>query len=705
MRAGLATLACLVVLAGVTARSSAQDRAAFIERVESARARVDDERVPVAQRLESLERAMAERSALLDALPGDAHRAIWLLDQAADTLVRLSMRQADTRSLVGLPDLDDLAATHEAATHAIDLAAEAGRWIDDRFKRQRAILDGGGELAEGDRALNRQLADAEHAIRRPLLMGRALVLRRQGDDHARAAAILEGLRLRGGPAAATRDIALAVALEADQPERSAGLLQSAAANTEAGGLARAEAMLLLARHSGDPTAAARAIDQAAASPPFIDSQGLADPALLVLAAEARARVQLEAGLVEAAARELLTLEDRRDLGGTAPQRAALADARLAALAERVGDWSGVEPAVVLRAAAALVSRDRRPDDARAARVLADLLAGFDAHEREAARDGKPWAKPPERDHAMERLARLRLVMADHEPDAKAATTMREGALVLVARLIEGGAAPLAGLLPQAASHALGPAGLGLSAQAREALLRAALEHGPGHEQAHRWRLGLASILATQEGQLAEVLALARQAMQSPEPTVRDDATTLAAAAHAQRLTDADDQTEPGRQALAEALDFARQHPGRVEYDARALALRLAGRWVELVRRPQAEQAIEALIGLEGPDALVLRARALDILGRAEEAFAAFRAVSEAITYEADGQTYWLVWTRLLELLNAERLRRVRDGGPAAGESLEVGIRGHLLRLRALDAQWGGPPWAGRLDAVEASVGR
>lgn len=695
----------LVVLCFGAALASAQDRSALISRVEAASQRARDGGVPHAERIEAVERAIAARSALLEALPEDAHHAIWLLDQAADTLTVLSLNLADTRAIVGLPDLGELDATHRAATNAIDLSKRAGEWIEDRFVRQQAILDDGGELAEGDRSLNRRLADSEQALRRPLLLGRALVIRAGADDLAQAAQILDALRLNDGKAAATRDVSLAIAIAAEQPDRAKQLLQRAADQPDAGALTHAEATLLLARHEREPQRAVLAMEQAASGPPFIGSQGLAEPALLVLAVEAQARVLLEAGHIEDAAQAILTLDERRNLGGTPVQRSAIADARLAALAERVDDWSGVSPAIVLRSAGALVARDRRVDDARASRMLSTLIGHFDQQQREAEREDRAWASPLEHHRAMELLARLLLVMAEREPEQPEANRARGEALVLVHRLIEREPLPLAGLLPQAATHALGPASRSLEADAREALFEAALQHWPQDDRAHSWRLGLAAILVARDAPLDRVLALAETAIQSPEGAVRDEAIALAAAAHAVRVANADGQSESSRQALAQALAFARRFPGQVQYDARSLALDLGRMLVDLGRRPAAEEALDALRGIEGVQARVLTARALDTLGRGDEAFRAFRAASEAIEYGADNQTYWLVWTRLLELLNAERLRRVDAMGPAAGEAIAGTIRGHLLRLGALDASMGGPPWAGRLGAVEASVGR
>ncbi|MCW5756369.1 MAG: hypothetical protein KIT54_03945 [Phycisphaeraceae bacterium] len=683
--------------------ADAQDRSAMVERVASASQQAADVRVPMAERVHALERALAERGVLLQSLPDDAHRAIWLLDQAGDVLFLLSMRLADTRALVGLPDLDDLAATHAAVTRAIDLASEAGVWIEDRFVRQRAILDAGGELAEGDRALNRRLADVELAVRRPLLLGRALVLRGTRDDSSQAAALLDNFRPSDGRAPSTRDVALAIALAKHQPDRSTELLQGVVSRADLGVLARAEAALLLARMQGDHAGVVRAIDQAATKPPFVDEQGLADSALLVLATEARARVLFEAGRVEQAAQHLMELEDRREMGGTAPQRRGVADARLAALAERVEDWTGISSPIVLRAGAALVSRDRRPDDAKAAQILAGLVERFDAQEREASRTGRPWSRPPEHDRAMELLARLLLVMADHELEDAIAQDRRVSALRLVSRLIGSEHATLDGLLPQAATHALGPAGQSLDVQTREALLQGALDRWPEHPQAHPWRLGLATSKATRPGTLEVVLSLAEAAIQSPDPRVRSDAIALAAAAHAVRITQADDKSEAGRTALAHALEFARSHPEGVAFDARALALRLAEIWVEQGRLSEAQRALATLEGFDGPRAIVLRARAYDTLGRAEAAFVAYRAASEQVTLESDARVYWLVWTRLLELLNVERLRRNEIQGSTSGEALAGSIRGHLLRLRAIDASLGGPPWAERLKAIETSL--
>src|SRR5690606_7012420 len=100
--------------------------------------------------------------------------------QAADLLTRQTLAMADARLVVGVLDPWERARVLAAAQAAYASAERAGALIDARFEQHRGILEAGGELAEGDRTLNRRLAETERAVRRPLLMGRAMALRVAG---------------------------------------------------------------------------------------------------------------------------------------------------------------------------------------------------------------------------------------------------------------------------------------------------------------------------------------------------------------------------------------------------------------------------------------------------------------------------------------------------------------------------------------------
>lgn len=703
-------VAVVVVLA---TGALAQDRAELLERVQRASDRANASRVPVSDRLEALDRAITARVELMAAYPADAYRPIWLLDQSADTLTRLTLKMADARLIVGLLDRWERAEALAAAEEAYLMADTAGTLIETRFEQHRRILEAGGELAEGDRTLNRRLAETEQGVRRPLLMGRAMALQVAGRggvaDPRKAIDVLDGLRVGSGTARVIRDNALAVAHVGlggpENRQRALVLLDGVIADApmEAGSLTLAEAVLLRGRLADGVDARAKVMADAADHAPFIDEQGLGDPALLLLATEARARVLAEGGRLESAARTLMALGDRRDLGGSPEQWASLADDRLASIAQSYDDWQGVAPEVVLRTALALVAQDRRPLDARAVVVLDTLLDRFAAEQRGAREAGEPWIEPPERAPAMELLARLHFATAETRADTIEADGQRKRAVLLVWQLTEAQGVDLAGLLPQAATLSLGTVGEGIEGQQRRDLLEAALQRVPGHAHADRWRLGLAAMLIGAGEDWAGALDLAEAAMRSPDAATRDDATALAGAAHALLVARAEDDDPASLAVLRRALAFIKTNPSATELNARALGVRVARILVARDSREHAREAIDALRGMSGKDALVLRARALDVLGEADRAFVAYHAASEVVSPQADGDGYWHVRVRFLELLDAERRRRESTQGEEAAALLKANIRAQLLKLKAVDARLGGPPWSDRLAAIEAGL--
>ncbi|GIW74073.1 MAG: hypothetical protein KatS3mg103_0595 [Phycisphaerales bacterium] len=690
-------------------------------------------------RLEALRRAMDARRQLLEALPDDPHRPIWLLDQAGDTLSILSIGLDDARLVVGLPAAQARARAVQLAQQAAGLADEAVLAIDRRLQAQRSLLDAGGEPTEADRTLNRRLAEAERAVRAPLLKGRALALLVADGQTVQQAQALEKLltpvRLPAGLAGAWRDASLAIALaarrDADARARAAELLESVASQPQAPPALRAEAALSWARLAEGPDEVLARIDRVTAAEPFLDADGLVEASLAVLAAEARARTLLEAGRIDRAVEAIASLAERRDLGGTAEQRRALADDRLAALAERVGRsqaWASAEPATVLRSAWALVRAGAPERDGLAQAVLEGLLDRLAALADQARRDGRRPPFAAEHRQATALLARLCLVRArslSQDGLDDAARDLQARGLALACALLEphGGAsadspdpatpderadgADLAGLVEAAATLAIGPAGQGLSSACRKRLLVAAIERSPGDARADRWRLGLAALVLETDRDHDRALALAARALASSDPQVRAQATELAAALHALRIAP---PTAPIG-ALREALDFARAHRGVGELAPEHLALRLAERLLEddapdpRQARAEATEALEVLATVQGPQAAGLRGVAMARLGRAAEAVAQLRLATQALTPQADGPAYWRAWTVLLELVNEERLRRLDQGQTASAGDLERSLRAYLLKLAGIDADLGGPPYAQRLRAVQASLDR
>lgn len=711
MRWGALLLAGLLASSVPAQDGASQRRADMLTSVNIALAEAGADGASGRARAAALDRAIRARAELMSALPADTHRPIWMLDQAADILTRLTMTLADARLVVGLPDQWDRDEAVRAAQSAYELARDAGRRIEERFERQRSILEAGGELAPGDRELNRRLAHTQNSVRRPLLMGRALALRIAGGDGtaepAEAGALLENLRVGEGEARNIRDGALAIALLAQNggAQRARQLLDGVLASGEIppGSRVHAEAALLRGRLERGVDAQAEAMAEAADTPPFVDAQGLHDPALLVLATEARARVLVEGGRLELGARTLIGLEDRLDLAGSREQRAALADNRLAALAQSGHDWSDISPDVVLRAAGSLVRQDRPSLDEQAIALLAGLLARFEADRARAVEAGEDHTPAPERPAVMELLARLDLATAARLADDSRASEHRDRALRLTHELLSTPGADLEGLLAPAATLCVGEHGASLEPAQRRDILAAAIEQGPEHRSASRWRLGLAASLMAADEQWPRALELAEKAMERGDAATRADAVALAGAAHALLVERAGDGAG-SLFVLESALAFVRQHPDATDIDRADLGMRVAKALLARGQRGDAIGAIAAIEGVPGVEATILRASAHDAIGQSDRAFAGFLEASRSLRAE-DGDQYWLVWTRLLELLDAERRKRLGDGNRASAEAMEARIRGYLLRLKSIDADLGGRAWARRLEVVEANLAK
>jgi hypothetical protein len=329
-------------------------------------------------------------------------------------------------------------------------------------------------------------------------------------------------------------------------------------------------------------------------------------------------------------------------------------------------------------------------------MLSELLERFEAEQTSAAKDGKAWSPPPEQAPAMELLARLLLAGSE-------SAQQRARAVELVWELLDVQGADLSGLLPSAATLVLGPLGREFDVAQRRGLLEAALDRAPDHASAHRWQLGLAAMLVEAGTQWSRALDLAEAAMRSPDATTRDDAIALVGATHAMLVSRLESDDRGALPTLRRALQFVRTHPTATSLEANALALRMARVLINTGSRDEAAEAFETLRGLPGKEAMVLRARALDRLGSATVAFAAYREARQLVSPQADGEMFWLVSTRLLELADAERRRRIAAQGADAGDKLEDGIRKQLIELKSIDSALGGRPWAGRLRAVEAGL--
>ncbi len=697
---------CIVALAAALA--PAQDREQLLERVNTLRNDALSAGINASDRDKLLGQAIAAREALMAAHPADPMRPIWLLDQAADALLRLSLSLDDARLVVGLHDLAGRDRALAQAEEAFALADTAGGLIDDRFRAQEALLDAGEVISESDRALNRRLAEQELAVRRPLLMGRAMALQVAGAgpeaDANEAIQILQSVRVPAGTAARLRDASMAIALRSREGRESSldarEVLSEVLKSKDTSDSIIAEAILLDALLAGDLETQLAALREVAQAAPFVTSDGLSSSALTVLAVETRARVFAEAGQIERAVREVLALEERRDLGGLPADRVALADSRLSVLAQRFPDWSDVPPELVRRAARSRVARDEARSDARARQLLERMLTRMRIEADEAAKAGDRAVAPIERDPARLLLARLYLIAPQGHRDPGQAATWQNGALDLVVQLLESVSSELDGLLAPAATLTLGPSAEQLSSDDRLAVLRAAIDRLPGHPSVYQWRLGRAALLLAVDAGSREALQDAEAAVASDDQVTRGNAIALAGAIHTTIVASlpADARDARAVETLRRAVAFLDLHPNSTQLDADALRLRLAGVLMERANAANARETLELLRSRESTAALKLIARAHDVLGARDRATRTYRSLSERVSID-DGKVYWEVWVRLLELIDLERQERVRAGSPASGSALARTLRSQILRLQAQDDSLGGREFQRRLDAI------
>ena len=707
---GACIFACVVGLDSPSAIG--QDRAQLLQRVDSLREEALGNGVHGSARDAAMARALAARETLMAAHPDDPMRPVWVLDQSADTLLRLSVVLDDARLVVGLHDGPDRSEALARAEEAYALADTAGGLIDERFRVQQALLDAGEEISATDRELNRRLAEQELAVRRPLLMGRAMALQVAASgpeaDAVEAIRLLRSVRVPAGPAARLRDVSMAIALRAWGGEEglveARVLLKDVIEGEADDDSILAEAVLLHALLKGDTRTRLEAISEASETAPFIGDEGLSVPSLAVLAIEARARALAEVGQVEQSAREVLSLEHRRDLGGSASERAALADSRLSAIAQRYQGWADASPEVVLRAARALVSRDEPISDAIARRLLEGTLSRIRIESEEATEAGQGFVAPIERDPARALLARLYLVSAQGVRDPRQAADWQSRAMDLIVQLLDSESTDLDGLLAPAATLALLPAAEHLDAKQRLSILSVALDRLPMHASVDRWRLGRAALLLGIDASSREAIQDAEAAMGSDDPATRADAIALAGAVHTTLVSNLEPHNRGQYvvETLRRALAFIEAHPGVAKLDADRLRLRLAGMLMERENAGNARETLALLQGLDSTPALRLIARAHDMLGARDRATRSYRALADRVSI-TDGDVYWDVWVRLLELIDQERQDRMRAGSAASGAALARTLRSHLLRLRAEDADLGGATYQRRLDAITARL--
>lgn len=717
-----------------------------IEDVRAAERRAQDPGLSVRDREALADRAIELRRALIRLTPTEDPRlSDWQAQHAASLLGRLARDASDTAVIYGLASAAQRREVEAAALEALEVLSEAQRHAEALLAR----LGGPGSEQAG-------AAEAEQlvAVRLPFFMGRAQLLRAAVSEGAeRSLAASRALESVGrlaleatGPEATRRAIAAGARLLRETPVGAADAAQAAdeagwvVAQAEGAGVpmaARVEAwlaLLVVAEAQGRLEAVVERFEAALRSPPLADGQGRVDALVASLGADALTRAEWSRGVREGRG-ELLDralswqtrLLSRGDLsvraetlmpivhekvagldlpggGGLAlpplaqlsraivasrdPARrgSALASLQVLGESESAGELAAEalwERAVMLLQPALGQTQASAADRAEAAEALASLADRFPQHARAGAAlsasllharalaqgDGpgararyrRVLALATERFHELERIDLWRYERGRLAAEDLAAGVASEDELLAAARAVrEIPATPGAGLVGPSEGGGSGVS-VGDVWRLGERLQGAVLD---------RWWDRVRELRARgQEGRLRS-LAVDRLAVEARLAGRWASERGLSAAADRFRLDWAD--------ALVEGGDAG----GREVY--RSL---LAGE----ARTPGGRARLE--LGL---------ARALLAAGDEAGAFALLREASArsdaplaASEPRSRPEVFWHSWVLMLETLGRQNADGSRSGA----------IRAHLRRLESIDPGLGGPPWAGRLRRVEASLGR
>ena len=222
------------------------------------------------------QRADELRARLIELLPTDARVPTWLTDRASRVLAGLSVDDANTSAVLGMPTADQRSRVRDASRAALVLLDHAAETADRATAGlESAILDRSGspdEIAaralQAEKDLHR-LVDVEQTQRIPFLKAEARVLQaavgdgEEGSAQASASAI-QALRARTPALESAKDVLLVCAIIGSAPslrdrarEVMTTKLRAVVSNTAADATTRRRARLaMIVLGIAEPTAAA-----------------------------------------------------------------------------------------------------------------------------------------------------------------------------------------------------------------------------------------------------------------------------------------------------------------------------------------------------------------------------------------------------------------------------------------------------------------
>ncbi|RMH27912.1 MAG: hypothetical protein D6692_06925 [Planctomycetota bacterium] len=549
------------------------------------------------------------------------------------------------------PSTPPTRATGASESASIDASASILADLDDTGTALR-LFHGLPDATDRTRAREQAARAAELAARTPddprarVLLARARSLTLEPSALEMAGAVLRQELLHDPDADAWRRLALIDTLAAqNRPADAIDELEALFEDAREMAITRAIRVRMVV------TGAALGIepddaDAALQRPPFVDDRGVTDPYWVLAMGEAMTRGRLRTGASEPFV-PLLRLLERAEREHADAWPPILTDrmARAAALApERVAE----APARVrLEVAAAWA---RTPESRPRARVVLGSLVNGDSPERAEAlwRLGvleRGLDTPESRERAGELLSTLAETYPDH---------------------------------PRAGDALAGAIALTSDPQARERLLRLAVERHTDRPEIDLWRLNLAELL---DG-LERLDMLERIAPGGRESTLARRLYKPAAESIVADATDPAPLLERAGAFLAAHAD-----PEAASWLARASSAWLA----DDAERAHAlaERAMQASGRTPSAETELALIRAELATGRSKPATARLSALATRLDAANDRSgAFWESWTLLLE---------------AAGRDDPDAARAHLARLELIDPELGGDPWRRRLNDLRAAL--
>lgn len=689
MRRAAVVVRALALLAAQTcAAQSIADQLAWIETL---RARIADGNASGEDRT----RAMAELESALERLTmaaaGDIHRPVWMVDLAEAMLNRSAVIR---RTFVPEPE-----AEFARAERAIALLDRADREANETVNAIEASL----EASEAEIEVLERLRSVEIPARIPFHRGRAhLILAslagasHAGEEAERAIESLSGIDLPAGHGRTLRDVFLAFALlERDRPgdaARAAELLRQAVEHDppfDATMTTHARVASAIATHRlrNDRAALIEAVNDMVRRPP-IEAEGKVDPGLRLLAIDALvaelARRQPPSSVIGTACDQYNELLVRVDPVAAASLRPWI----LERVARLVGSGAVDHPPLAVFARAYQLSRSEAMRG-EAADLYEQIAAGKSALAMDAL-----W----------EAIV-LRLGGGDADERRQGVTNAIEFVrrAHAVASLRDQAREALAAALP--AARTLAESG---TPSDRERYLEALrlVSHATGLPHEDYWRYELARLMLDGADTRVEAIAMLSQLMESAEvgehaglllrAAVRADA---AVAFESIRAASRAGDPAATHKAATDALPVLRRAVEHLGDDASRADL--ADALVE-AGHPDARRLYAALLesgaAVPGGEARLRIgiARAARATGDDAFAFATLKSLAASLDSPPSApddpprpEAFWHAWTIMLEIL--------ADRDDRAGMSA---IRAHVVRLRSIDPEFGGEPWASRIESVE-----